>query len=751
MRRFAHSLSGSIDQSGWEPLEDHLRAVALHARRLASAFGGEEWAEAAGLLHDIGKVSQAYQDYIRRAGKATSKGPDHSSAGAVQAQKSFPGFGWLLAFAIAGHHAGLADGVALKKRLEKTLEPYAGWEAYTGDFPEVLNPRLKKRPLLEKNPRKNFEVGFFVRMIFSCLVDADFLETEAFYAHAHQQPVKRGGFADIATLRGRLAGFMERVLANAPPTPLNNIRRSVLDHALKQSALSPGLFTMTVPTGGGKTFASLSFALEHAARHGLRRVIYVAPYTSIIEQTAGEFAKALGKDDIVEHHSNFEWDKEEDKTGEQDPDGLKKLRHATENWDAPVIVTTAVQFFESLFAARPGACRKLHNIAQSVIILDEVQTLPLPVLHPCLAALEELALNYGASVVLCTATQPAWRKIDGALPADVEGFDIDLARELAPEPASLFTALERVRVEVLEGKTEDSQITNRFAEQGRMLCIVNARAHARALFEQIRHLPGARHLTTLMCAAHRKAVLAEIREDLAAGRPVRLVATSLIEAGVDLDFDEVWRAETGLDAIAQAAGRCNREGKMKLGRVVVFAPAERATPKALIAFKDAAYLSLRMDNPLGLQAVRGYFKELYYSKGPERLDSLEIDKQAGIVSAFRRSGLNVPFDSVAKIFKLIDETMRPVIVNWQGKITQELDHLRYQPHPKNETLRTLQRYVVPVPQARWLALRASGAIQPVSAAYGERFMLLEHETLYDEVCGLNIDDLTSRAAEQNII
>lgn len=746
MRRFAHSIPETIDCSGWEPLEEHLGAVALHAKRLASAFGAEEWAEAAGLLHDIGKVSQAYQDYIRHAGKALSKGPDHSTAGAVEAQKSFPTIGWLLAFAIAGHHAGLADGVALKERLKKTLEPYTGWETYTGALPTVAAPRLKS------SPYKNFCVSFFVRMVFSCLVDADFLKTEAFYAHARQQPLQRGGFADIATLRERLEGFMRQVLATAPPTPLNNIRRTVLDHALKQAALLPGLFTMTVPTGGGKTFASLSFALEHAARHGLRRVIYVAPYTSIIEQTAGEFSKALGKDNVVEHHSNFEWDKSEDKTGEQDPDGLKKLRHATENWDAPIIVTTAVQFFESLFAARPGACRKLHNIAQSVIVLDEVQTLPLSVLYPCMAALEELTLNYGASVVLCTATQPAWRQMDGALPAPLKGFAIGPERELAPDPASLFTALQRVRVEVLDGKTEDAQIVSRFSQQERMLCIINTRAHARELFEQIRHLPGARHLTTLMCAAHRKVVLAQIREDLAAGRPVRLVATSLVEAGVDLDFDEVWRAETGLDSIAQAAGRCNREGKMNFGRVVVFTPAERATPKALRAFKDAAYLPLRMDNPLGLQAVRAYFNGLYYNKGPARLDALEIDEQVGILSSLKNAGFDVPFDSIAKAFKLIEETMRPVIVNWQGQINEEIKNLKYAPRPSYAALRTLQRYVVPVPQAHWLELRACGRIQPVSEAYGERFMLLANDGgLYDEICGLKMDDLTSRTAEQNIM
>jgi CRISPR-associated endonuclease/helicase Cas3 len=733
MRRFAHSLPENPDESLWESLETHLRAVGGRARGFAAAFGMEEWGAAAGLLHDIGKAADAYQRYIR----GQAKSPDHSTAGAVEAERRFGPLGRCLAFVIAGHHAGLADGTQLSERLAKPLENYDGWEAYTGEVPKPATFPSKK------SPYPNFTPAFFIRMVFSCLVDADFLETEAYYTQAAGKTVERGGFSDIASLRARLEFFMAGK-TSAAQTTLNALRNNILTHAISRAELPPGLFTMTVPTGGGKTLTSLSFALEHAERHGLRRVIYVAPYTSIIEQTAQVFASALGEGDVLEHHSSFDWDKAADKDSETDADGLKKLRHASENWDAPVVVTTAVQFFESLFAARPGACRKLHNIARSVIVLDEAQTLPLPVLRPCLAALEELTLNYSASVVLCTATQPAWRRMDEALPPDkreCQGFDIGPERELAPEPAALFAALKRVLVEVMAAPVEDAEIAGRFGDQPQMLCIVNTRAHAKELFALIAHLSGARHLTTLMCAAHRRQVLAEIREDLAQGRPVRLVATSLIEAGVDVDFAEVWRAETGLDSVAQAAGRCNREGKRQSGRVVVFAPAERNLPRTMIAFRDAARLPLQMPEPLGLEAVQTYFKELYFNRGYEALDALAIDERRGVLPVIKDARLDIPFAAIADAFHLIDDKMRNVIVDWRSGAKAALDALRNAPVPPRGTLRKLQQFAVPVPDAMWRTLRANGGIQPVRCdLYGERFMLLMSAGLYDEASGLRIED-----------
>ncbi|HTQ70733.1 MAG TPA: CRISPR-associated endonuclease Cas3'', partial [Acidocella sp.] len=353
-------------------------------------------------------------------------------------------------------------------------------------------------------------------------------------------------------------------------------------------------------------------------------------------------------------------------------------------------------------------------------------------------------------------TQPAWRRIDEALPPNAarqpQGFAIGPERELASDPAALFAALKRVQVEVEPAPVEDAAIASRFTAQPQMLCIVNTRAHATELFGLIAHMPGARHLTTLMCAAHRRQVLAEIRDDLKNERPVRLVATSLIEAGVDVDFAEVWRAETGLDSVAQAAGRCNREGRRNSGRVVVFAPAARKLPRAFAAFRDAARLPLQMPEPLGLEAVRRYFQELYFNRGYEALDALEIDQLRGVLPTIGRTQLDIPFAAIAEAFHLIDDKMRSVIVDWQGGAKAALDALCHAPVPPRGTLRTLQQFAVPVPEAMWRALRASGGIQPVKLeTYGERFMLVVSRGLYSEVRGLQVEDATARTAEENVL
>jgi CRISPR-associated endonuclease/helicase Cas3 len=638
----------------WERLADHLAAVEASATRFADAFGWGPLGGIAGRLHDIGKCSRQFQSYIADTTK-TTRGGDHSTAGARVAMEGYPkgAFGKMLAFAIAGHHAGLADAESLHRRLlDAKLEPDLPWREVTAPLP----PGLTGLQPMQRSPRAGFAEAMRIRMLFSCLVDADFLETEIFYARAEDRPVERGGHTDLVTLRDRLRIFMAEKRAAAPPSRVNTLRNEVLDHAISRAAADPGLFTLTVPTGGGKTLASLSFALEHAVHHaanrGIRRVIYVIPFTSIIEQTAAVFREALDStDDVLEHHTSVDWD---DLAGDHEGrDGAAKLRRAAENWDAPVVVTTAVQFFESLFANRTQRCRKLHNLAGSVIVLDEAQTLPLQLLHPCVAAIDELARNYRASVVLCTATQPALRCKD----CFVQGLDIDDSRELAPAPEWLYAELRRVRIERLDGNTTDADIAVRFAEQPRMLCVVNSRAHARTLFDAIRHLPGRVHLTTLMCPRHRRIELARLRKLLVeTDEPVRLVATSLIEAGVDIDFPEVWRAVAGLDSIAQAAGRCNREGRPGLGRVVVFEPAEAKPPRALAAFTQATEAVMRGHaDPLTLQAVQDYFAHVYWQKGDAALDAATINNVPGILRAIeeRATTLDFPFESIADAFRMM--------------------------------------------------------------------------------------------------
>ena len=447
------------------------------------------------------------------------------------------------------------------------------------------------------------------------------------------------------------------------------------------------------------------------------------------------------------------------------------MRRDAENWDAPIVVTTAVQFFESLFARRASQCRKLHNLAKSVIVLDEAQSIPVHLLRPCMAAIDELARNYGASVILCTATQPALRRQDGALPEAsagvAEGLDIPGERELAPDPAELYRNLRRVNVEWRRDPVEDKEIAARFAEQSQMLCIVNSRAHARDLFGLLskRGQEGARHLTTLMCARHRREVLAKVREDLKAGRAVRLVSTSLIEAGVDVDFPEVWRATAGLASIAQAAGRCNREGRgVSMGRTVVFEAAGRKVPPMIEAFYAPTREVLRQgfDDVLGLKAIHAYYRGLYWRQGFAALDRavLPDGEVLAIIPAIRETlgDLDFPFERIASAFRLIDEAMDPVIVPWDDTARGAIAALACAPVPPAGVQRRLQQYVVPVPPRAREALLARGTVQAIRPeAYGDRFMVLVEEKagllpeIYDADVGLRIDlDPANRSAESNI-
>jgi CRISPR-associated endonuclease/helicase Cas3 len=774
---YAHSLPDTPDHSRWETLSHHLRDVGQLASEFADVFGAADWARAAGLLHDIGKTSRAYQRYIRTPG--ANRGPDHSTAGAREAIELYgPKVGRLIAYGIAGHHGGLMDGSgsdgrgsSLDLRLSKDdypTEPYDGWQDHVDGLPALADLLTSRLDLDPEHP--GFSLAFRARMLFSCLVDADFLATERFYASAeHGEAPPRGGVLRAEHLE-RVRAFMAG--RSASDTAVNRLRAEILDHAIGKAGLPPGHFTLTVPTGGGKTLTSLRFALEHAQTHGLRRIIYVIPFTSIIEQTADVFRNQLGLGDaVLEHHSSFDWD-ELERRAENDAEGegaagLAKLRRDTENWDAPIIVTTGVQFWESLFASRTSRARKLHNLAKSVIILDEAQTLPVKLLRPCMAALEELKRSYGASVVLCTATQPALRRIDNALPTPEEGkhsgraqgFDIDDSRELAPRPRELYQELKRVDVEWRRDPVDDSEIAARFAAQDRMLVIVNSRAHARDLFEAIRDLPGARHLTTLMCAMHRRQVLAGVRADLAARRPTRLVATSLIEAGVDVDFPEVWRAATGLDSIAQASGRCNREGLLEgVGRTIVFEPADEVkhkVPAAIMGFYQAARQVLRTDaDPLGLDAVTAYFQELYFQQGYGALDAATLNKATFPIlreTEARARDFSFPFSRIAHAFRLIDDAMEPIIVPFDEAAQTALQAVRHADKPPRGVLRTLQQYVVPVPKGVRAKMLASGAVQAVKPeAYEGRFMQLASMDLYHPQLGLDLEDPTFRSSERNI-
>ncbi|MBS9403500.1 CRISPR-associated endonuclease Cas3'' [Halomonas sp. TRM85114] len=740
---FAHS-SADPEKSDWQTLENHLKAVAGLAAERACRFGAGPWGEAAGLLHDLGKYTIPFQRRL----EGSPERVDHSTAGAHIAIEKYPQLGYLLAYLIAGHHAGLANGrdvgerSPLKNRLEADLPQLDPEWQHEITLPDALVPPSHFHP---RRDRGYFQYAFLVRMLFSCLVDADFIDTESFYAvHEKGVPHARGGGPPLDVLRDALD---KRLATFKADSDVNRLRGEILSHVRAQAELPPGRFSLTVPTGGGKTLASLAFALDHAIAHGMDRVIYVIPFTSIVEQNAAVFRDALGEygeASVLEHHSAF------DAGNQRDRHSVDKLRRDSENWDAPIIVTTAVQFFESLFAAKTSRCRKLHNIAGSVVILDEAQTMPLPLLRPSVAALDELALNYRTSVVLCTATQPALAETDVPERSFQGGFR-DM-RELAKCPKKLYRVLKRVSVRHI-GSLDDGELRDELLATDQVLCIVNNRRHARALFESIADHPGVYHLTTSMYAVHRRRVLVEIRQALKAGQPCRVISTSLIEAGVDVDFPRVLRAEAGLDSIAQAAGRCNREGMRSAADsdVAMFATAndEWAPPPELKKFAQVTREVLRhhSDDPLSLEAIEAYFRLLYWQQGAQQLDKHGLLK---LVEDGRIEGL--PFDTLEQKFRMIENSQRAVIipVDEDGIASGALRELAYA-EGVGGIARKLQPYTVQVPQQGFVALERVGAIAAVEPdKFGDQFMVLVNEDLYDKRVGLNWSNPTFRSGESNI-
>ena len=724
---FAHSNeNGSLDS--WQPLAEHLLAVGSLAKDFASTFDVGELARVSGLLHDLGKYTQEFQNRLH--GSPTPV--DHSTWGARLAIERFgaSGAGRLIAYAIAGHHAGLANGKgegrrsSLEERLSQPLAAlHDAWQQEV-ELPapaQLLLPKLKEH----SRDRRMFQLSFLVRMLYSCLVDADYLDTEAFYDRVERRTPRRNAAnrPDLTTLRSALDQHLSQFSSDKP---INAIRSEILQHVRAQAVQAPGLFSLTVPTGGGKTLASLAFALDHAVRHGLQRVIFVIPFTSVVEQSAAVFRRALGQwggSAVLEHHSAYA-----DDTSHA-TEARDKINIAMDNWDAPIVVSTSVQFFESLFADRPAKCRKLHNIANCAIILDEAQSMPLKLLRPCVAALDELTRNYRSSVVLCTATQPA-------LGAFADG--LRNVRELAPDPPSLFERLQRVNV-VHAGILEDENLLTQLRAKPQVLCIVNNRLHARTLYQGLEDMPGSYHLTTLMCAAHRSKVLASVRAALRDGKPCRLVSTSLIEAGVDVDFPLVYRAEAGLDSIAQAAGRCNREG-LRLSadsQVLVFANDAWKPPAELSQFAGVAREALRnhQGNPLCPAAIELYFHLLYSQKGDVELDGPGL---LALLTCSKPDSL--PFDTVAQRFKMIESAQTPIIIPYDEAARQALDRLRFAQGAVGIG-RDLQRYIVQIPQRGYMELLKAGAIAPVDAKrWGDQFVVLTNEHLYHAEFGLSWDN-----------
>jgi len=753
---FAHSLEREFDKSRWQTLRDHLCHVGLLAGERGAKFGAARAATLAGVLHDLGKYTFAFQKRLEGG-----PGVDHATPGAREALRIAPQnscdtiIAEVIAHAIAGHHAGLPDSIGDDRSLDARLKrQLLSLDPIWREEIMLVAGRLMPRSFNWSGERDKlcYQLAFLGRMLFSCLVDADFRDTERFYADAEGRSLDRDWprLPEIVDdLISHFDRYMRQKQASAADTAVNRLRAEILAHVVARAQADRGLFTLTVPTGGGKTLASLAFALEHAKRHGLERIIYAIPFTSIIDQTAAVFCEVFeddANDIILEHHSAIDEEHIEDENRSHRREASDKLRLAMEDWAEPIVVTTNVQIFESLHSHRPSRCRRLHNLTKSVIILDEAQTIPRPLLRPCFRALDELAWNYEASIVFCTATQPALSapQLRGVL-------SVETTYELAPDPLRLHRDLKRVRMTNL-GEMTDEQLIAEVGEMPQALVIVNSRDHALALYRKAREagLDGAIHLTTRQYSAHRREILAKVRHLLAHGLPCRLIATSVLEAGVDLDFPRVWRAEAGLDQIAQAAGRCNREGKRAADESIVgvFRSSEHNPPReiAQLAGDMGRIMKDHADDLLSLDAMRDYFSEGYWRIGDEGLDRVNV------LGAYHVSRGRVSFEyrRVGENFRMIESGLVPVIAPTQSEPRDVLQRLRSGFLSACAAARQLQRYIVPVPPKARDRLFACGHVRFVEG-FTDQFAELVTPSLYREDVGLLWEDADYLSAENTII
>lgn len=685
----------------------HLNKVAYLSKKFAQAFlkSGQDThstfsqlAYIQGLWHDLGKFSKEFQNRIRGAPHR----PDHATIGAQKAVQSFPEIGHLIAFGIAGHHTGLMDtdsnNSCYKKRIQnsdlpKLISPLPKALDEINENFEQLNlkfpPSLKEK--LSQSSNSEFTLSLITRFLFSCLIDADFLATEAFMdPKKHSQ---RPNYQPHDTLKS-IADLLDQKLkdfpAPAPEDTVNQQRAKVLADCSAKAHQPPGIFTLTVPTGGGKTLSSFKFAVEHALKYNKERIIYVIPFTSIIEQNAQVFREIIAPLEtenftpIIEHHSALEPKKERFDT---------KL--ATENWDAPIIITTAVQFYESLFASKTSRSRKVHNIANSVIILDEAQTLPVDYLKPCLSIIRTLSDFFDATLVLCTATQPAIKINDD--------FTIGLEKttEIIKDVPSLYSTLKRVRIESL-GELPDRDLIHQFKNHKQALCIVNRRKHAQELFGVLNQVSDSKanfHLSALMCPKHRSETLVTIKDRLEKNKATKVIATQVVEAGVDIDFPIVYRSLAGLDSIAQSAGRCNRNGRLDTGGVTyVFKPEDSEAERY---FRETAQVANEImelyDDLLSPEAVERYF-DLYYHQQKDRWDKKKILEEFHLTNS-KAFPLQFQFKQADKHFKLIENTQVPILIPYDTEAKKALNTLRNENIPLHrDLLRQLQAYSVNIPE-----------------------------------------------------
>ncbi len=691
-----------------QTVKAHLTGTAQLAGRFAAKFGKEDWGYCCGMLHDIGKYSDAFQKKIK---ENSNRKVDHATAGAQLCMK-LGGYYPFLSYCIAGHHAGIPDygnsaiSSSLCGRREKKIEDY---EAYKE---EIQIPELQSAPIkIEQGKNLDFSLSTFIRMLYSCLVDADFLDTEFFMKNGQTE---RMAGQPMDVLLKKLENYISDWLLNQDIDSVNGRRTEILKHCLEEGSRKKGIFRLTVPTGGGKTIASFAFALKHAVANKMDRVIYVIPYTSIIEQNAQVFREIVGFDNVLENHCNVDYDGSEE---------FRPMQLASENWDKPIVVTTNVQFFESLFSNKSSKCRKIHNIANSVIVFDEAQMLPIDYLKPCLSMIQELTESYGVSAMLCTATQPS---LDQFFP------HVEEIVELCPRMEEQFRFFERVTYQNI-GSVSKGYLTERLAEERSVLCIVNTKKDAQELYHMLEG-EGVYHLSTSMYPKHRKRVLVCVRERLSKNEKCILISTSLVEAGVDLDFACVYRQTAGIDSMIQAAGRCNREGKRSAeeSRVFVFdlegEPAVRNQRQQIDVAKSVLH---DYGNLADLACITNYFVRLYKARG----DSLD---KKHIMEEFKNKDYH--FAKVGREFQLIEENTKTIFIGKEQEAEELLEEIKIKGISK-ERMRKAGQYCIQVYDNFFEKLYGAGMVQPVTEDMQDFFELVFPEQ-YSESCGIDfsIDD-----------
>ncbi len=715
MESFISHIKYDIVSEKWviQPNSEHCQNVAELAQAFAAKYGMGDWGYLIGLLHDKGKERDSFQNYIQFVSGYDVSVPwknenkTHAYIGAKIAGNP------IASYPIMGHHSGLDDFSNYEEKINEPIPEEINFESAKSklEIPSALKQKIGTSANLTK------DLHHIVRQLFSCLVDADYLDTEAFM-HESDSRLRKGKHS-LASLKNKLDNFLNNLSKTSKKTPLNILRSDIQKYCVSAADCPPGFFSLTVPTGGGKTLSSLAWAMHHAIKYQKDRIIIAIPFSSIVTQTAKILGSIFGRENVLEHHSGVDLSKIANETRK------KEMALATENWDYPIVVTTNVQLFESIFSNKPSKCRKLHNIANSILILDEVQTLPLKFLQPIIDSLQTYERVFGTSILFTTASLPALEgNISWGRGTNAQLNGIPNITEIIPKALNLHDKLRRVSLSFDKTESTHEEIAKRIATHPRALCIVNSRKDAKKIFEALPSGVLKFHLSRMMCSSHIQQIIDTIKTELKANTETKLwvVATQLIEAGVDIDFPIVFRQEAGLDSILQAAGRCNREGKLPMCDTFVF------------HFKNKPYGSIRQDcySMESMANVKDWFApEAMTEYFIQRYSRCENFDEACVKELLYKSIPEWNFETTAKKFKLIDDTGVTVFVNYGDKILSLIEQLK-NCGPTYSLMRQLSQYSVNIRQDDFNNLLSLGLVEEII----EGCFFVSDKKQYDDYVGL---------------